>query len=706
MAEPIFSIAERVEALYRNSQRDPDLSIVLNSIDASEDDDLAELIEADGRLRINLARPVDLRRYLDGVPGLKRRVVALDAAIDVTLRARSGGSRPSATAVQSLVEDYPHLRDAIGDAALLADAVVSTSGVGRIVRSAPNREVPAEFGPLITNGRPRYQLTKLLGSGSAGEVYQAIDRQLSESDRPAYVAIKLLTGHERSRRARQLLAEEATKARRVLHDNVVRVLDRGVSDQDEDYIVYEHVEGGDLDDWFKRNNWHVTPAVAAQLTAKIARGVQAAHSAGLVHCDLKPSNVLVTEEGEPKVCDFGIAVRESDMRRADVGAMKPVGNIAFISPEQYRAEPGSLSPPSDVYALGGILFYLLTHQLPNGNSVSAVAQTHDPASGRTTAPNPADARDDIDSDLVSICQRAMSSRPLDRHASAATLAEDLESWGRREPIAWMRPSLLKVARLAARRRPAVATAWAFTAMALLAGVAAGGYWASVATKSQKIAQVADNRVNSVKGHLGNMVLMVRSMKNQGMGLDLVPMVVGFESLFGSTVLGTPEDRTTIWALRCEVVRDLIEENTRNGQASSIQTLFWQGVLGYWLLNDNQLEEAERLLKDAADKWQARDPAGDPFISQVHLLATSATVRRLSLQSKQRPLTQEERDSLPALAAEIATESRVFSGNAAKSPMRRQALIAAVDLYSPGLLNKAAELKGAQKLLKQVEDRNK
>src|SRR5262249_8770250 len=155
-------------------------------------------------------------------------------------------------------------------------------------------------------GRSRYQLTKLLGSGSAGEVYQAIDRQLSERDRPAYVAIKLLTNRGRAEGDRQLLVEEAAKARRVLHDNVVRVLDRGVSEQDEDYIIYEHVEGGDLDAWFERNGFRATPAEAARMAAKIARGVQAAHSSGVVHCDLKPSNVLVTDAGEPKVCDFGI----------------------------------------------------------------------------------------------------------------------------------------------------------------------------------------------------------------------------------------------------------------------------------------------------------------------------------------------------------------------------------------------------------------
>jgi len=703
MSDSGSSIAEQVEAIYRASRLDPDLTTILGTVDAPEDDDLAELIEADGRLRITLARPVDLRRYLDAVPSLKRREVALDAAIDVTLRARSGGSRPSSVAVQSLVGDYPELRDAIGDAALLADAVVSTTGVSRMVQATPNRDVPAEFGPLIKSGRPRYQLTKLLGSGSAGEVYQAIDRQLSEKDRPAYVAIKLLTGRERGKRARHLLIEEATKARRVVHDNVVRVLDRGVSDEDEDYIVYEHVEGGDLDDWFKRLDWRVPVDVAAKMVARIARGVQAAHSAGLVHCDLKPSNVLVTESGEPKVCDFGIAVRESDMRRAQAGAIKPIGNVAFISPEQYRAEEGSLSPPSDVYALAGILYYLLTHELPNGDSLSAVAKTHDPVSGRALAPNPQDARSDVDSDLAAICRRSMSLRPADRHASAATLAEDLEAWARREPIAWTRPTLWKVAKLAARRRPGVAIAWAFTAAAVIAGVGAAGYWASVATKSKKVAEVADKRMTSERDRIGTFIKTLRLLNKQGFGMDLVPTVVVLESLYGVSVLGTPENRTEAWAMRNDTIRSFINESIRTGHGSDIEVLMWQGVLGYWLLNANQLEEAERLLSDAAHKWSVRDTTGDPITKQVRLLSVSASVKKLAMLSKDRPLTAPEREGLAGFEAELKHEADVFSGHASYSPMRRQALSAIVELYGPAVLDKPAELKAAKSQLKKFDD---
>src|ERR1043165_8796779 len=338
MAGHSRAVSAEIEATYREGAKDPDFATVLARVVADDDEAIAEAIEIDGRTRIMSGRPVDLKRYLDGVPSLATSELALDAAIDVTLRSRSRGPRPTPRAVQSLIADYPLLEHAISEAAVLAEAGVSTSGVGRIIRSAPERTLPADFGPLMADGLSRYRLTGLLGSGSSGEVYLAVDRQLSELDRPAYVAIKLIAGTGHNPRVRRLLAEEATKARRVLHSHVVRVLDRGVSEQDEDYIVYEHVPGGDLDSWFERRNWELRPKDAALMVAKIARGVQAAHSAGLVHCDLKPSNVLISEGGDPKVCDFGIAVREGDLSPEASNSGRPIGNIAFISPEQFRAE--------------------------------------------------------------------------------------------------------------------------------------------------------------------------------------------------------------------------------------------------------------------------------------------------------------------------------------------------------------------------------
>src|SRR5690606_28482277 len=112
--------------------------------------------------------------------------------------------------------------------------------------------------------------------------------------------------------------------------------DRGVTEQNEDYIVYEYVDGGDLSDALERQPIPIDEAV--RLVRKIAMGVHAAHAAGVIHCDLKPGNIMLTSAGEPKVADFGIAVRLGESqdfgydlpnRRSNRG---PIGNVAFISP--------------------------------------------------------------------------------------------------------------------------------------------------------------------------------------------------------------------------------------------------------------------------------------------------------------------------------------------------------------------------------------
>src|ERR1051326_4255243 len=418
-----------LERRYKSAVGDIPFEVLLREYPVAGDDDrLGELIEADGRARIAVERDVDLRRYLRAVPDLADRAVPLDAAIDVVLRGLSGSSRPSPEAVRLLQSRYPHLARSISDAAALAQAVWSTTGLRRRVRG-PKRQVPAEFGPRLPSGPSRYELRRHLGSGGVGDVYLAVDRQLSEAGHEALVAIKFIAGADRGPWARQQLIDEATKARRVDHPHVARVLDRGVSEGDEDYLVYQYVPGGDLGEWLEKRRVWPNPREAARLVAKIARGVHAAHVAGIVHCDLKPGNVLMSQAppgGEPLVADFGIAVRAGERVEEILGGgeRRPVGNLAFISPEQFRMEAGSLSVPSDVYALGGLLYYLVTRRLPNGESVEEIAQNHGHVGGRPLPPALRARLSWLDQDLDAICRKAMAAAPADRYASAEAFADD------------------------------------------------------------------------------------------------------------------------------------------------------------------------------------------------------------------------------------------------------------------------------------------
>ncbi|MFT3684422.1 MAG: serine/threonine-protein kinase [Phycisphaerales bacterium] len=342
-------------------------------------------------------------------------------------------------------------------------------------------------------------MTRLIGTGASGAVYAATDRHLSEPDRPAEVAIKVLASRRGDEWLSRRLTEEATKARRVDHASVVRVLDRGGDQTESPYIVYELVKGGDLQTWFEQQNKRVPVRRAVEIVAQISRGVQAAHAAGLMHSDLKPANVLLDESGRAKVADFGIAARlhwalqDGTTDAAPVGMM---GNMAFIAPEQFRGEPGCFSVPADVYAIGGILYALLTGVYPNGDTPAEVARNHGEAGEQEYRPKAVRAiRADVDRTLDAICQRALSAAPSERHPSAAALADDLEAWLEHRPIEWQRPSHLKVFLLWVRRRPAVAFTSALAVVLLITGLVSTGYYARVA-KDKDDSIAAQNQRNT------------------------------------------------------------------------------------------------------------------------------------------------------------------------------------------------------------------
>lgn len=170
---------------------------------------------------------------------------------------------------------------------------------------------PCDFGP-----QGRYRLLELVAVGRDSLVYRGHDRLLSSEGFGAEVAIKIVQG--------EAAQHEALTARRVAHPYVLRVLDRGVDNQTQaTYMVTEYVEGGDLSQ--KPAPWELHQAVGFMI--KVAKGVHAAHAAGVIHCDLKPANIFVTKEGDPKVGDFDLAASPLNISAA------ARGNVAFMSPE-------------------------------------------------------------------------------------------------------------------------------------------------------------------------------------------------------------------------------------------------------------------------------------------------------------------------------------------------------------------------------------
>ena len=702
-----YVLAEELDALYHETDGDTEFEFVLSRTRVTTDRELADLIEADGRLRIRLRRPVTLDRYLSVVPDLPGRHEPLDAAIDMALRDLARTGRADDAAINELIERHPTFSMHIRDAAALNNALWSTEQVRQHFSGSQAKLLPRDFGPSLADGVQRYDLRELLGEGAFGQVYLAIDRQLSEKDHPAVVSIKLLSGEGHSPETRQQLIDEATKARRISHPNVAQVLDLGTSDENEHFVVFEYVAGGDLARWARGHRSSVNVRQAVQLVSKITRGVHAAHMAGLVHCDLKPNNIVLTSDGEPKVADFGVAVRADEDRKRTIAqgcAQIPVGNLAFMSPEQFRMEPGALTIPTDIYAIGGILYWLLTGVLPNGVTPAAIRRAHDLGRGRTAPPRMRPHCPGVDRDLEAICRRAMAISPDQRFSSAAEIADSLDAWLRREPIAWSKPSVLRRTVLWTKRKPAIATAIAVMLILSLAGGAALRHLSLVARRERFETALAEAKLKQEEMYraefrvrLGNLVRRLKEAHDEGFAHEVLPQIWLTEWLFGPTVLDVGPEWLILWDLRLDVVRDLVERYRKESGPYAFQTLLWETALGFWLVGENQPGEAEALLEGNLERWGGLLDPSDPWLTQVQAMKDCATVGRAAGGD---PLQQLD---LAALESRLAVHERTLDETEPGSPLHHLLLVHLQRLYGPELVDSPERLAEIGEILERVTE---
>ncbi|HVE39888.1 MAG TPA: protein kinase [Planctomycetota bacterium] len=301
------------------------------------------------------------------------------------------------------LEEQKRLRDEGADASLVhaLTRLGLVDGGGPLwplfdeVLASPS-EVPAPGGRL-----GRYELIGDVGKGGSGTVYKAYDTTLHR-----IVAVKTITSTlaEPAEIVRSLVREARTLAG-LSHKNIVAVYDAGEIDGTP-FLCMEFVEGRPL------------PAFAPlPLIQKVAEALAYAHARGIVHCDLKPGNILVDQDGEPRIIDFGLA-RVLGRR----GGRGPEGTPAYMAPEQVRGDAGAGGPSVDIYSLGVCLYEALTGRRPfDGDSPQKI---FDRILGGDVAP-PRALRPQISRDLERICLKAMEADPKRRYASAADLAADL-----------------------------------------------------------------------------------------------------------------------------------------------------------------------------------------------------------------------------------------------------------------------------------------
>lgn len=256
----------------------------------------------------------------------------------------------------------------------------------------------------------RYELQELIGGGGMADVYKAQDKLLDRA-----VAVKIL--HQQYANDAEFVEKfrrEATAAAKLAHPNIVNIYDVG-EDGGSQYIVMEYVSGPTLKEVIQQKGC-LEPIEAVRIAKEIASALESAHRNNLVHCDIKPHNILVMPDGHIKVTDFGIARAVSVSTMTYSGSV--MGSVHYFSPEQ--AKGTVITTKSDVYSLGVVLYEMLTGQLPfNGETSVSIALKHlqeEPVPIRQINPS-------IPPVLEAIVQKAMSKDPADRPSSTELYAD-------------------------------------------------------------------------------------------------------------------------------------------------------------------------------------------------------------------------------------------------------------------------------------------
>ena len=312
----------------------------------------------------------------------------------------------------------------LGDATLVlptgdsgAAATMAASGTGWSSAAtwnpdAPGALQPVEPGALIAG---RYEILKMLGEGGMGAVFRARDRELDR-----VVALKIIRPEYASNaQVLQRFKQELILARQITHRNVIRIFDLGSAGPTR-FITMEYIEGEDVSTMLARRG-KLPASEAVDIVRQVCRGLEAAHSEGVVHRDLKPQNIMIDKTGKVSVMDFGIARSMSASGMTRTGAL--MGTPTYMSPEQAQGQ--KVDARSDLYTLGVILYELLTGATPfqADNPMATLVKRI-----QEKPVPPIDLEPAVPPPLNRIVLKMLGTSPADRYQSAAEIIADLDAW--------------------------------------------------------------------------------------------------------------------------------------------------------------------------------------------------------------------------------------------------------------------------------------
>jgi ABC-type amino acid transport substrate-binding protein len=296
--------------------------------------------------------------------------------------------------------------------------------------TTPEHSVPQDEPPLPAI--PGYEVLGVLGRGAMGVVYQARQVRLQR-----LVALKtILAGSHAGEAERARFRTEAEAVARLQHPNIIQIYEIG-EHESKPFLSLEFCPGGSLEK--QLGGKPLEPSEAARLVATLARAMQAAHHAQVIHRDLKPGNVLLAADGTPKIGDFGLAKKLDEAGQTRSGAV--LGTPSYMAPEQASGKAKDIGPAADVWALGAILYECLTGQPPfrAGTYLDTLmlVVSDEPPPVRRLQPA-------VPRDLETVCHKCLHKDRTKRYATAAALADDLDRFLAGQPVlarpvtAWQR----------------------------------------------------------------------------------------------------------------------------------------------------------------------------------------------------------------------------------------------------------------------------
>jgi serine/threonine-protein kinase len=314
---------------------------------------------------------------------------------------------------------------------------------------------------------PGYEIEEEVGRGAVGAVYRARQAAIN---RPCALKVVLEGQTGRTDKLTRFF-EEGRAIARFKHPNIVGIYDLGTHETGP-FMALEWVGGGTLAD--RIAGTPLPPTEAAKLATTLARAVGYAHEHGVIHRDLKPANVLMTEAGEPKIADFGLAKLLNAVNPdGSLTAGQPLGTPTYMAPEQTGTGRGEVSPAADVYSLGAVLYEMLTGRVPLAGST--IHDTLRLVAEQEPVP-PQDLNAAIPKDLETICLKCLEKDPKKRYSNGTALADDLTRYLTDEPIAARPTRIATRAGRWLRRHPGAAIFAATGAVIVLVATAsvAGG----------------------------------------------------------------------------------------------------------------------------------------------------------------------------------------------------------------------------------------